>query len=321
LNAPDPRRLIWTANCTAALNLALKGLLRAGDHVVTTQLEHNSVNRPLRSLEKQGVAVTRVACPSGGFDPARFLAAINSQTRLAVLTHASNVTGAVLPVAEIAAECRTRGVKVLVDAAQSAGVLEIDVRDMGVDLLAMPGHKGLYGPPGTGALYIAEGVELSPLLEGGTGTESESEEPPEKLPERFEAGTLNSAGIAALGAAVEWIAAIGVSEIGRDEALLAERLWQGLSEVAGVQLYGPPPGAPRVGVVSFTLAGWEPTDMAVVLDESFNIQCRPGLHCAPGAHRALGTFPSGTVRLSPGYFNTLDEADAVIAAVRELAGS
>lgn len=321
LNAPDPRRLIWTSNCTASLNLALKGLLRAGDHVVTTQLEHNSVNRPLRSLEKQGVAVTRVPCPGGVFDPAAYLAAITSQTRLAVLTHASNVTGAVLPVAEIAAECRTRGVRVLVDAAQTAGVLELDVRAMGIDMLAMPGHKGLYGPPGTGALYIGEGVELTPLLEGGTGTESESDEPPERLPERFEAGTLNSVGIAALGAAVEWIAATGVSEIARHEAGLAERLWDGLSEVAGVKLYGPAPGAPRVGVVSFTLAGWEPTDTAVVLDESFDIQCRPGLHCAPGAHRALGTFPGGTVRLSPGYFNTLDEAGAVIAAVRELAGS
>jgi selenocysteine lyase/cysteine desulfurase len=289
--------------------------------VVTTQLEHNSVNRPLRSLEKQGVTVSRIPCPNGVFDPAAFLAAVHRETRLAVLTHASNVTGAVLPVAEIAAECRKRGVRVLVDAAQTAGALELDVRAMGVDLLAMPGHKGLYGPPGTGALYIAEGVELMPLLEGGTGTDSESEEAPEKLPERFEAGTLNSAGIAALGAAVEWLAATGVSEIAGHEAALSERLWRGLSEVEGVQLHGPSPGAPRVGVVSFTLAGWEPTDAAAVLDESFDIQCRPGLHCAPGAHRALGTFPGGTVRMSPGYFNTLDEVDAVIAAVRELAGS
>jgi len=321
LNAPDARRVVWTANCTAALNLALKGFLRPGDHVVTTQLEHNSVIRPLRSLEKRGVQVTRVPCPGGRFDAALFLAAISDHTRLAVMTHASNVTGAVLPVAEIAAECRKHGVTVLVDAAQTAGVLDLDVRAMGIDLLAMPGHKGLYGPPGTGALYVAEGIELEPLLEGGTGTESESDEPPEKPPERFEAGTVNSVGIAGLGAALSWLAATGVAEIARREAGLVERLWHGLSEVAGVQLQGPLPGEPRVGVLSFTLAGWEPTDVGVVLDETFDIQCRPGLHCAPGAHRALGTFPGGSVRLSPGYFNTLDEVDAVIAAVRALAGS
>lgn len=321
LNAPDPRRIVWTSNCTSALNLALKGLLQAGDHVVTTELEHNSVIRPLHSLSRFGVEVTRIACPQGIFDPAAFLAAIRPETRLAVLTHASNVTGIVLPVEEIAAECRRRGVLTLVDAAQTVGVLDLDVRALGVDLVAMPGHKGLYGPPGTGALYLAEGVELTPLHEGGTGTDSERESAPERLPERFEAGTLNTVGIAGLGAALEWLSATGISTIRRHEASLTERLWDGLSGVGGVTLYGPAPNAPRVGVISFNLAGWEPTDAAAVLDESFDIQCRPGLHCAPGAHRALGTFPGGTIRLSPGFFNTSAEIDAVIGAVRSLAGS
>lgn len=321
LGVPDPRRIIWTSNCTGALNLALKGFLRPGDHVVTTQLEHNSVARPLHALEGQGVAVTRVPCPEGRFDLATFLSEIRPATRLVAVTHASNVTGAVLPIADLAAECRKRGVRILVDAAQTAGVLPIDVRAWDLDLVAMPGHKSLFGPPGTGALYIREGLELNPLLEGGTGSQSERDEQPEALPDRFEAGTLNSAGIAALGVAVEWILDIGTEQIrAREEALVAQ-LWHGLAEIEGVTFYGPPPGPDRVSVVSFNLPGWEPTDVAAVLDESFNLQCRPGLHCSPWAHRSLGTFPSGTVRLSPGYFNTPQEIEAAIDAVRQLAAA
>jgi len=319
LNAPDPRRIAWTGNCTGALNLALKGFLQPGDHVVTTLLEHNSVARPLHALEGRGVAVSRARCPDGRFDLSALLAEIRSETRLVALTHASNVTGTVLPVAEVTAECHKRGVCVLVDAAQTAGVLPIDVRAWELDLVAMPGHKGLYGPPGTGALYIREGIELSALQEGGTGSQSEREEQPEVLPDRYEAGTLNSAGIAGLGAAVEWILETGQQQLReREEALLAQ-LWHGLTEIEEVTLYGPPPGANRVSVVSFNLTGWEPTDVAAVLDENFDIQCRPGLHCAPWAHQSLGTFPSGTVRFSPGYFNTPEEMDAAVDAVRQLA--
>lgn len=321
LNAPDPRQIIWTANCTGALNLALKGLLQPGDHVVTTQLEHNSVARPLRSLEQKGVRVSRVPYANGRFDLSAFLAELRPETRLVALTHASNVTGEVLPVAEVAAECRRRGVLVLVDVAQTAGVLPIDVRGWGLDLVAMPGHKSLFGPPGTGALYVREGIQLTTLTEGGTGSQSELDEQPERMPEGFEAGTLNSAGIAALGAAVEWIQTTGLEAIREREEALVARLWSGLSEIEGVRLYGPPPGPERVSVVSFNLDGWEPTDAAAVLDESFDIQCRPGLHCAPWAHRSLGTYPSGTVRFSPGYFNTPEEIDASIEAVRQLAAA
>lgn len=321
LNAPDPRRIIWTSSCTGGLNLALKGFLQPGDHVVTTQLEHNSVARPLHALEATGVAVTRVPCPKGQFDLAAFLAELRPETRLVALTHASNVSGAVLPVVEVAAECRKRGVRVLVDAAQTAGVLPLDVRAWELDFVAMPGHKSLFGPPGTGALYIREGLELTPLLEGGTGSQSERDEQPEALPDRFEAGTLNSAGIAALGAAVDWILATSTDQIRAREEELVAQLWHGLAEIDGINLYGPPPGPERVSVVSFNLPGWEPTDVAAVLDESFDVQCRPGLHCSPWAHRSLGTFPSGTVRFSPGYFNTPDEIAAAIDAVRQLAAA
>jgi cysteine desulfurase/selenocysteine lyase len=318
LNAPHPEQIVFTCNGTEALNIALKGLLQPGDRVVTTSLEHNSVARPLRSLERRGVKVTRVPCPGGRFDLAAFRAAIQPGTKLAAMVHASNVTGEVLPVAEVGAVCRAAGARLLIDAAQTAGALPLDVREIGADLVAMPGHKSLLGPPGTGALYIAEGVELAPFREGGTGSASERDEQPDTLPDRFESGTLNTVGIAGLGAALEWIDVTGREMIRRREEALITQLWTGLSALAGVALYGPPPGPERAAVVSFTLNGWEPTDAAVVLDQQFDVQCRPGLHCAPWAHRSLGTYPTGTIRFSPGYCNTETEVAAAVAAIGEL---
>jgi cysteine desulfurase family protein len=322
LNVPRAERLVWTANGTHGLNIALKGCLRPGDHVVTTQLEHNAVSRPLRTLETRGVRVTRVPCPGGRFELSDFLEAIRVETRLVVMVHASNVTGEVLPVEDIGAECARLGVCLLVDAAQSAGVLPLDVRELGGSadrlMVAMPGHKALLGPPGTGALYVGEGLELAPFIEGGTGSTSESDRQPEDFPFRFESGTLNSVGIAGLGAAVEWILATGPDTIHEREQALVAQLWDGLAQIRGVTLYGPPPGSPRTAVVTFNLAGWEPTDAAQVLDGEFDVQCRPGLHCAPWAHDSLGTAPGGTIRLSPGYFNTEAEVAAGVAAVREL---
>jgi cysteine desulfurase / selenocysteine lyase len=320
LGIERPERLVWTSNATEAINLALKGLLRPGDRVVTTDLEHNSTARPLRSLEKAGVELVRVPCPGGLFDLESFLAAITPGTALVSMLHASNVTGAVLPVAEVGAVCRQRGVPLMVDAAQTAGTLPVDVREIGADLLAVPGHKGLYGPPGTGALYVREGIELVPLVEGGTGSESEQDTQPETVPGRYESGTQNSLGVAGLGAGVDWVLETGRDAIHRKEAALTEQLWQGLAEVPGVTLYGPPPGAERAPIVSCTLEGWEPTDAAAVLDQQFDIQCRAGLHCAPWAHQSLGSFPAGTIRLSPGYFNTEAEVGAVVGALRSLAG-
>jgi selenocysteine lyase/cysteine desulfurase len=190
---------------------------------------------------------------------------------------------------------------------------------MGIDLLALPGHKALFGPPGTGALYVREGLELQPLREGGTGSASERDEQPDAYPDRLESGTLNTVGIAGLGAALEWLSETGIETIRRHEARLTAALWEGLIRISGSTLYGPPPGGEWAAVVSFTLEGWEPTDVAAVLDSEFGVQCRAGLHCAPWAHAALGTYPTGTVRFSPGFFNTEAEIETVIAAVRKLA--
>ncbi len=319
LNAARPEQVVWTTNGTEALNVALHGILRPGDRVVTTALEHNSVARPLRRLERLGVEVIRVPCPGGRFDPPAFLEQVRAGARLAAMTHASNVTGEVLPVAEVGAACRRAGAQLLVDLAQTAGTVPVDVRAMQIDLAAMPGHKGLMGPPGTGALFVGEGVDVAPLRQGGTGSFSEQDEQPEHLPDRLESGTLNSSGLAGLDAALAWIERTGIARIHDREIDLLTELWEGLRSTPGVTLYGPPPGPERVAVLSLSIDGWEPSDAAAVLDESFDLQCRPGLHCAPWAHRSLGTLPAGTIRLSPGYFNTEAEVRAAIDAVRELA--
>lgn len=318
LNAPRPERVVWTANCTEALNLALKGALRPGDRAVTTALEHNSVARVLRALERRGVEVVRVPCPGGRFDLCTFLAQIQPGTRMVAMTHASNVTGEVLPVGEVGAACRRVGALLLADLAQTAGSLPVDVRAMNIGLAAMPGHKALMGPPGTGALYVGEGIEIAPLREGGTGSVSEQDVQPAGLPDALESGTVNSVGIAGLGAGLEWLEQTGIAAVHAREMALLQQLWCGLAEIPGVTLYGPHPGEDRVAVLSCTLAGWEPSDAAAVLDQSFDVQCRPGLHCAPWAHQSLGTLPAGTIRFSPGYFNTEDEVERLIQAVREM---
>jgi cysteine desulfurase family protein len=310
----------FTLNATDALNLALKGVLRPGGHVVTTSMEHNSVVRPLRKLEADGVAISFVAASSEGLISLEDLAAaFTPTTRLVAITHASNVTGTLQPVADIGRLCRERGVLLLVDAAQTAGVFPIDVQEMGIDLLAFPGHKGLIGPPGTGGLIVGEGISLETVREGGTGSQSDSEEQPGFMPDRLETGTLNTVGIAGLGAGLRFIEETGQKRIQEHENTLVQRLLRGLAAIRGVRLYGPPPGAERASAVSFNLAGWEPQDAAAVLDATFDLQCRAGLHCAPLAHRTLGTVPAGTVRFSPGFFNTEAEIDTALDAVSQLA--
>jgi cysteine desulfurase/selenocysteine lyase len=321
LGVPVPARVVFTPGCTHALNLALKGLLRPGDRVATTSLEHNAVARPLRSLERRGVIVDRAPCPEGQFDWSAFRARLTPETRLAVVVHASNVTGEVLPVAEIATACAALGVPLLVDAAQTAGALPTPARDWGQVLVALAGHKGLLGPTGVGALYVAEGLEPQPLVEGGTGTRSESDEQPETLPDRFESGTLNGPGLAGLEAALAWLEERGVATVRKSELALTEHLARELAAIPGVRVYGPPAGADRAAVVSFTLADWDPQDLAPVLDERFDVQCRAGLHCAPWAHQSLGTFPGGTVRFSPGPFTTEAEVETAVSAVRQVAGA
>jgi cysteine desulfurase family protein len=323
LGGRDPLRLIFTLNATDALNMAIKGILRRGDHVVTTVLEHNSVSRPLTQLEKDGViTVTRVK-PSdeGVIDPDDITQAMSGATRLVAMAHASNVLGAVHPIEPIGRAVRERGKLLLVDAAQSAGVVPLDIERGGIDLLAFAGHKGLLGPTGTGGLYVGERAELRPWREGGTGGSSAEPLQPEGFPHHLEAGTPNTAGIAGLAAGARYVAERGVESLGAHERQLALRLWEALADDNRIDLHGPAPmpAAPRTGVVSLQVRGHEPEEVAAILDTSFSIAVRAGLHCAPGAHRFLDTFPSGTVRVSPGPFNTIEEIDALVAALREIA--
>ncbi len=316
-NAPHPSRVIFAANTTDALNLALHGWLSPGDHVVTTTMEHNAVIRPLRALQKRGVQVTRVPCaPDGTLDAERLLGAMQPNTRLVVMIHASNVTGTILPLEKVAAGVRSRGGYLLVDAAQTAGVLPIDVQAMCIDLLAFPGHKCLFGAPGTGGLVIGERVQLRPLRQGGTGTRSEEEDQPAGLPEGLETGTLNSVGLAGLGAGVRFILQERTERIRAHERALVQKLLLGLQTIPGLTIYGPCDPERQVGVVSIRMESWEPMDLGVALDQDYDIAVRTGLHCAPVAHQTIGTFPTGTVRLAPGYLTQPDEIDSVIEALR-----
>lgn len=323
VGAPDPARVVFTLNATDALNMALWGLLVPGDRVVTTSIEHNAIVRPLHALAERGVTVTRVACaPDGTLDLDDLARALRSgPVRLVAMCHASNVVGTILPARDAAALAHEHGSLFLLDAAQTAGVLPIDVREMGIDLLAVPGHKALLGPTGTGALYVAPGVRLTPLRQGGTGTRSGEEHQPEELPAGLEAGTLNTVGIAGLGASLRYLRGRGREAIHAHETGLTARLIQGLADVAGVTVHGTRDPALQVATVSVSLDGWEPVDVAAALDSSFGIAVRSGLHCAPLAHRTLGTFPRGTVRLSPGPFSTNGDVDRAVAAIRKLAGT
>jgi cysteine desulfurase family protein len=324
IGASEASRIIFTQNGTDSLNLALHGLLRDGDHVVTSVCEHNSVLRPLRFLaEQRQVSATYVACDSAGLiDPRDIERAITTRTRLIALIHASNVTGAIQPVEEVGKIARERGVHFLVDAAQSLGHEPIDVGQIGCHMLAAPGHKGLLGPLGTGILYVAPGVEeqLLPLRPGGTGTRSDEDVQPSSLPDRYESGNLNVPGIAGLEAGASEILARGLDSIQRQSRELTSRLLDGLRAIPSLTLYGPTTAKQRAGIVSLNLAGYDPQELAPLLDAQWSIQARAGLHCAPRMHAALGTAPSGTLRFSVGLFNTAEQIDAVIAALREVAG-
>lgn len=324
-NAPDPLRVILTSNATHAINIALRGLLRPGDRVVTTSVEHNAVMRPLRALEREGAHLLVLPCaPDGSLDPAHARNMVEPGTRLVVVTHASNVTGTLLPVAEMAEISHRAGAMLLVDAAQTAGVVPIDMRAMGIDLLAFAGHKGLLGPPGTGGLVLGEGVdpaEVEPLMRGGTGSYSEFEEQPEKLPDKFECGTPNGVGIAGLGAGARFVMARGVEAIRAHEVELTRALVEGLAAIPGVKLYGPSDPTERTAVVSFTAAGLRVSDIGFRLDEEFGVLCRVGLHCAPAAHRTIGSHPKGTVRLAPGVFTTLEDVHTAVRAVERIVRS
>ncbi|MCL0037166.1 aminotransferase class V-fold PLP-dependent enzyme [Dehalococcoidia bacterium] len=321
-NIDDPLRIIFTSNATEALNVAINGVLRPGDHAITSSMEHNSVMRPLRALQERGVELTVVSCSKEGFlDPGGIKKAIKPNTRLIVLNHASNVVGTLLPVSEVGAIARRHGVLFCIDAAQSAGAYPLDVSFMKVDLLAFTGHKSLFGPQGTGGLYIRQGVEdvVEPLMHGGTGSRSDSEHQPDFLPDKYESGTPNTVGLAGLGAGVQFVLSQGVDALREKEEKVMHHLIEGLGAIPGVTLYGSGDAREQVAVLSFNIAGIASSEVAMRLEEEYDILCRPGLQCAPIAHKTLGTFPGGTVRVSPGYFTTEDEADIVLRAVCNIA--
>lgn len=322
LGAGAPERVAFTLNATDALNMAIKGALAGGGHAVTTDLEHNSVLRPLAALEAAGrVSITRVGFDSRGYlDSAEVLAAVREETRLVAVTHASNVLGSLQPVAEIGAALAAAGstALLLVDAAQTAGAVPIDVVRDRIDLLAASGHKGLLGPTGTGFLYVSPRASLAPWREGGTGADSLSPRQPDEMPRRLEAGTPNVVGIAGLGAALAYLESRGIDEVRAHEARLTSLLLDGLSSMSHVRVFGPGPSEARVAVVSLTVKGYEPSEVAAILDSSFGIAGRAGLHCAPRCHERLGTAPDGCLRLSPGPFTTADDVDAVLDAIAEL---
>ena len=320
--ATEPRRVVFAFNGTDALNTAIHGLLRPAEHVVTTVVEHNSVLRPLAELTQRiGIEVSYVACNEVGVvDVAAIQTALRPTTRLVVISHASNVTGAIQPIVGIAELLSDHPALLLVDAAQSLGHVPIDVT-CGIDLLASSGHKGLLGPLGTGVLYIGEQAEkcLNSFRQGGTGTLSEDERQPQSLPEKFESGNLNVGGIAGLLAGVQFVTGRGVAALRTHEQALSDRLIAGLIRLENVTLYGPANTTDRVGVVSFNLAANDPHEVATLLDATAGIEVRSGLHCAPRMHAALGTLAlNGTVRVSVGPFNTSDDIDAVLDVIGKL---
>jgi cysteine desulfurase/selenocysteine lyase len=320
INGSDSKDTIFTQNGTESLNLAILGLLKEKDHVVTTSLEHNSVMRPLSFLQRtRGVKVSVVECTESGFlDPAQIGQALLDDTKAVIVNHGSNVIGTVQPIAEIRQAIGST--LLIVDACQTIGSTAIDVRGTGIDILCFSCHKSLYGIQGLGALCIREGIELTPLKFGGTGSASEHTEQPDFLPDRYECGTPNTPGIASLAGGLAFIEKIGLEEIVLKKTSLKMMLLRGLSELDGVTVYGDPWQIDNLPVISLTMAGTTPSDIGYELNKR-GIYVRVGLHCSPVAHRTIGTFPSGTVRIAPGYFTTEEDIHLLLQALKEIAAT
>ncbi|MBO8164797.1 MAG: aminotransferase class V-fold PLP-dependent enzyme [Brevibacillus sp.] len=319
----NPNDLFFYMNATQALNQAIKGYVNEGDHVITSSIEHNSVRRPLEYLrrEKQ-VEVTYVQPREDQlFYAEDFAKAVRSNTKLIVTSHASNLTGLILPVGEIGACARAKGIAFLVDASQTAGILPIDVEAMGISMLAFPGHKGLYGPQGTGGLYVSSEIDLEPLIHGGTGSQSEAIDQPATRPDRFEAGTVNTVGLAGLLAGVEFVLEKGVEQIHQHEWNLTQKTIRLLQEIPGVEVYGPDLSVERVGVVACNINGADASEVSFILDQQYGIATRAGYHCTPLGHETFGTINRGAVRASFGVFNTDQDVEQFVQAMQEIASA
>ncbi|RJX29143.1 MAG: aminotransferase class V-fold PLP-dependent enzyme [Dethiobacter sp.] len=321
LGAGQPEEIIFTLNATDSLNMAIKGVLVPGDHVICTSLEHNSVLRPLGSLSRNGlITTTMISCDSSGYlDTEDLERAIRPDTKLIVCTHASNIIGTVLPVEEISSLAWKKGILFLLDAAQTAGSIPLNLQEIKPHLAAFTGHKGLLGPPGVGLLYVRKGVNIKPWREGGTGSRSEEDRQPEMMPDYLEAGTMNTPGLAGLNEGLKFIEKTGISLITEHESYLARKLRQGLKEIGRVKVFNAGTEHQSVAVVSFVMEGMDSGELGYILEQAYGILCRTGLHCAPHAHRSIGTFPQGTVRFSLGYFNQEEEVEQALEAVKELA--
>ena len=316
-----PDHVVFTANSTESLNIAINGLLSSGDHVISTDLEHNSVLRPLYRLERERqVSLSFVpADRQGNVDYGDFERLLRPETRAIVCTHASNLTGNALDLIRIGQVARKHGLLLVVDASQTAGAAPIDMEAMGIDVLCFTGHKGLMGPQGTGGLCIREGVDIRPWKVGGSGVHSYEREQPAEYPTRLEAGTLNSHGILGLSAALDFIRDTGVETIARHERALMRRFYDGVSSLDGVTVYGDFTQQERAAIVALNIRDYDSSEISDALSQSYDIATRPGAHCAPRMHQALGTTEQGAVRFSFSWFNTEEEVDAAIRAVRELA--
>jgi len=318
-NLDDPMRVIFTFNATDGLNLAIKGILKPGDHVIATAMDHNSVLRPIKELEKNGVENTIVSCAADGtIEVSDIEKAIKSNTKLVVTTHVSNLTGTIFPIEEIGKMCKAKNVLYLVDGSQSAGVLEIDLKKQNIDFLAFPGHKGLLGPQGTGALLINNDIEIKELKEGGTGSESSNLNQPNFYPDKFEAGTHNLPGIAGLNAGLKYILSKGTKSIYSHEKIVLELFINELKKNPKIKIYGPECIEDRSGVVPINIEGKDSSEVAYILDTEYDIAVRPGLHCAPLAHKAIGTDKIGAVRFGVGPFTKKTEIMAAVKALNEI---
>jgi cysteine desulfurase family protein len=321
LGAGEPEEIVFTLNATDSLNMAIKGVLEQGDHVIYTSLEHNSVLRPLGSLRRNGViTTTMISCDSSGcLNTKDVERAIKPNTKLIVCTHASNVIGTVLPVEEISSLAWKKGIIFLLDAAQTAGSIPLNLQEIKPHLAAFTGHKGLLGPPGVGLLYVRKGVNIKPWREGGTGSRSEEDRQPEIMPDYLEAGTMNTPGLAGLNEGLKFIEKTGISLIAEHESILVRKLREGLKEIKRVKVFNTKTDHQSVAVVSFIVEGIDSGELGYVLEQAYGILCRTGLHCAPCAHHTISTFPQGTVRFSLGYFNQEEEVEHALMAIREIA--